>query len=92
MIALQSPSTIRKVPPLYYFCSRFGFPAIAKQSKGERRGSGGESEKKIRKQSMENAIKKVRYMRRNPTEAEAIFWELVRGRKICGKNFIVNFP
>ena len=31
-------------------------------------------------------------MRRNPTEAEAIFWELVRGRNICGKKFHRQFP
>ena len=31
-------------------------------------------------------------MRSNPTEAEAIFWELVRGRKICGKKFHRQYP
>ena len=31
-------------------------------------------------------------MRRNPTKAEVLFWEIVRGRKICGKKFHRQFP
>jgi len=41
---------------------------------------------------MIKAIEKARFMRRNPTEAETVFWELVRCRKMCGKKFHRQFP
>ncbi len=42
---------------------------------------------------MENIIKKTaRLLRKNQTKSEAIIWQTVRNRKLCGKKFLRQHP
>jgi very-short-patch-repair endonuclease len=55
--------------------------------------SGGQTkEATLRRKDMIKAVDTAQFMRKTPTEAEAAFWEIVRGRKINGKKFHRQFP
>lgn len=48
------------------------------------------SNKKVQLTEIAKSI--CRQLRKNPTEAEAILWESLRKKRICGKKFLRQYP